>query len=300
MLDQVARHGMIDLDIDAKGDLHIDAHTRSRISASRSARPSPRRSATRPGAPLRPRLRAARRGAVARGARLFRPSRARVPREVHARPDRRVRRRSDARVLPGLRQPCARTLHIDNLRGDNAHHQCETMFKASRARCAWRPSPIRAPPAPFLPPRGRSGVEIAVVDYGMGNLRSVSKALEHVAPKPRCLTADLESIRGANESSSPVRARSPTACAACASGAREAVVEATAVKPFLGICIGLQMLFERGEEGTCRPWRAARTTCRAFGPPGLRSRTSAGTRSGRSGARALAGHPRPQPLLLCA
>ena len=34
-----------------------------------------------------------------------------------------------------------------------------------------------------------------------------------------------------------------------ASGAREAVVESTARKPFLGICVGLQMLFERGEEG---------------------------------------------------
>ena len=34
-----------------------------------------------------------------------------------------------------------------------------------------------------------------------------------------------------------------------ASGAREAVVEAARAKPFLGICIGLQMLFERGEEG---------------------------------------------------
>ena len=37
-----------------------------------------------------------------------------------------------------------------------------------------------------------------------------------------------------------------------ASGAREAVVEATRAKPFLGICIGLQMLFERGEEGMRR------------------------------------------------
>ena len=34
-----------------------------------------------------------------------------------------------------------------------------------------------------------------------------------------------------------------------ASGAREAVIEATREKPFLGICIGMQMLFERGEEG---------------------------------------------------
>ena len=37
------------------------------------------------------------------------------------------------------------TLHIDNLRGDNAHHQCETMFKAfARALARWRSSPIRA------------------------------------------------------------------------------------------------------------------------------------------------------------
>ena len=37
-----------------------------------------------------------------------------------------------------------------------------------------------------------------------------------------------------------------------ASGAREAVIEAAGAKPFLGICIGLQMLFERGEEGDTR------------------------------------------------
>jgi imidazoleglycerol-phosphate dehydratase len=37
------------------------------------------------------------------------------------------------------------TLHVDNLRGDNAHHQAETVFKAIRARvCGWRPTPDRA------------------------------------------------------------------------------------------------------------------------------------------------------------
>ena len=130
MLDQIARHGMIDLAIEAKGDLHIDAHhTVEDVGITLGqAFKGDRRQEGHP--PLRPRLRAARRGAVARGDRLLRPSGPGVPRAVHARADRHVRRRPDPRVLPGLRQPRAGTLHIDNLRGDNAHHQCETVFKA--------------------------------------------------------------------------------------------------------------------------------------------------------------------------
>ena len=94
-------------------------------------------------------------------------------------------------------------------------------------------------------------MRIAVVDYGMGNLRSVSKALERVAPQAEVrVTADPASIRGADRVVVPGQG----ALADCmrqlgASGAREAVVEATRAKPFLGLCIGLQMLFERGEEG---------------------------------------------------
>jgi imidazole glycerol-phosphate synthase subunit HisH len=94
-------------------------------------------------------------------------------------------------------------------------------------------------------------VKIAVVDYGMGNLRSVSKALERVAPQADVVvTADPDAIRSAERVVVPGQG----ALADCmrqlgASGAREAVVEATGAKPFLGICIGLQMLFERGEEG---------------------------------------------------
>ena len=77
------------------------------------------------------------------------------------------------------------TLHIDNLRGDNAHHQCETMFKAfARAlRMAAEADPRAAGAVPST--GDAPGLKIAVVDYGMGNLRSVSKALEHVAPMPR-------------------------------------------------------------------------------------------------------------------
>ena len=94
-------------------------------------------------------------------------------------------------------------------------------------------------------------MKIAVVDYGMGNIRSVSKALEHVAPAAAVLvTSDPETIRAADRVVVPGQGAMPDCMRQlAASGAREAVIEATRSKPFLGICVGMQMLFERGEEG---------------------------------------------------
>jgi glutamine amidotransferase len=94
-------------------------------------------------------------------------------------------------------------------------------------------------------------LRIAVVDYGMGNLRSVSKALEHVAPEAEVLvTADGALIRAAERVVVPGQGALPDCMRSlAASGARDAVLEALASKPYLGICLGLQMLFERGAEG---------------------------------------------------
>jgi glutamine amidotransferase len=94
-------------------------------------------------------------------------------------------------------------------------------------------------------------LKIAVVDYGMGNLRSVSKALEHVAPKAQVLvTADPKQILSSERVVVPGQGAMPDCMRQlAASGAREAVVDAARNKPWLGLCIGLQMLFERGEEG---------------------------------------------------
>ena len=94
-------------------------------------------------------------------------------------------------------------------------------------------------------------MKIAVVDYGMGNVHSVSKALQHVAPAARIsVTADPEVIRSADRVVVPGQGALPDCIRELdASGAREAVVEAARAKPFLGTCIGIQMLFERGEEG---------------------------------------------------
>ena len=90
-----------------------------------------------------------------------------------------------------------------------------------------------------------------MVDYGMGNIRSVSKALERVAPRAEVLvTSDPKAIRAAGRVVVPGQGAMPDCMRQlAASGAREAVVTAARSKPFLGICIGLQMLFERAEEG---------------------------------------------------
>src|SRR5919198_825551 len=122
----------------------------------------------------------------------------------------------------------------------------------------WCTNSSRASPitrrARFPRRRGRSSpnvARIAVVDYGMGNLRSVSKALEHVAPEARVqVTADPQLIRAAERVVVPGQGALPDCMRSLeASGAREAVLEALAAKPYLGICLGLQMLFEHGEEG---------------------------------------------------
>jgi glutamine amidotransferase len=85
----------------------------------------------------------------------------------------------------------------------------------------------------------------------MGNLRSVSKAIERVAPQAQVrVTADPEEILSSDRVVVPGQGAMPDCMRQlAASGAREAVVGAARAKPFLGICIGLQMLFEHGEEG---------------------------------------------------
>lgn len=92
---------------------------------------------------------------------------------------------------------------------------------------------------------------IAVIDYGMGNLRSVSKALEHVAPDALVqVTSDPELVRQAERVVFPGQGAMPDCMREMdARGLRPAVLEAARTKPFLGICIGLQMLFDRSEEG---------------------------------------------------
>ncbi|MFV1921894.1 MAG: imidazole glycerol phosphate synthase subunit HisH [Methylotenera sp.] len=94
-------------------------------------------------------------------------------------------------------------------------------------------------------------IDIAVVDYGMGNLKSVSKAIEHIAPnKVVQVTSTPEHIHAAERVVFPGQGAMPECIQELeARGLHSAVVTAAKTKPFLGICIGLQMLFDHSEEG---------------------------------------------------
>lgn len=92
---------------------------------------------------------------------------------------------------------------------------------------------------------------IAVVDFGMGNLRSVAKAIEHVAPAAQIIvTSDADDVRRADRVVFPGQGAMPDCMRHLQEyGLDEAVREAAATKPLLAVCIGEQMLFERSEEG---------------------------------------------------
>jgi imidazole glycerol-phosphate synthase subunit HisH len=90
---------------------------------------------------------------------------------------------------------------------------------------------------------------IAIVDYGMGNRRSVEKALEHVGAQPR-LTADRATIRAADGIVVPGVGAFPEAMRRFrAAGLDELIRErAAAGVPVLGLCLGMQLLFEASDE----------------------------------------------------
>ncbi len=92
---------------------------------------------------------------------------------------------------------------------------------------------------------------IAVIDYGMGNLRSVAKAVEHVADAgDRVLvTDDPKQILSADRVLFPGQGAARDCMAAISDHhLNQAILDAAASKPFLGICMGLQVLMERSEE----------------------------------------------------
>jgi glutamine amidotransferase len=90
---------------------------------------------------------------------------------------------------------------------------------------------------------------IAIVDYGMGNKRSVEKALEHVGADP-LITSDADRLRAADAVILPGVGAFPEAMRRLrASGLDEVVRErADAGVPLLGICLGMQLLFDSSTE----------------------------------------------------
>jgi imidazoleglycerol-phosphate dehydratase len=131
MLDQIARHGLIDLEIEAKGDLHIDAHHTVEDIGITLGQATARALGDKKG--------------VRRYGHAYVPldeALSRVVLDLSGRPGldwhvqftRAMVGQFDVDLarefFQGFVNHALVTLHVDNLRGNNAHHQCETVFKA--------------------------------------------------------------------------------------------------------------------------------------------------------------------------
>jgi imidazole glycerol-phosphate synthase subunit HisH len=94
---------------------------------------------------------------------------------------------------------------------------------------------------------------VAVVDYGSGNLRSVSQAVMHVAQAADVevlVTSRAQDVLRADRVVLPGQGHMADCMSElAASGLRDAVLHAAATKPLFGVCVGMQMLLERSEEG---------------------------------------------------
>lgn len=96
--------------------------------------------------------------------------------------------------------------------------------------------------------------KIVVVDYGMGNLRSVAQALRAVAPEKDILVSGAASdLKEAERIVLPGQGAMPDCMASLEkSGLKDALLDAARKKPVFGICVGEQMLFDWSEEGDTR------------------------------------------------
>jgi len=93
--------------------------------------------------------------------------------------------------------------------------------------------------------------KIVVVDYGMGNVRSVAQAFRAVAPEAQIvISGDIADIRSADRLVLPGQGAMPD-CMGCLqeSGLQEAILQAAREKPLFGVCVGEQMLFDVSAEG---------------------------------------------------
>ncbi|MEO8101240.1 MAG: imidazole glycerol phosphate synthase subunit HisH [Betaproteobacteria bacterium] len=97
--------------------------------------------------------------------------------------------------------------------------------------------------------------KLVVVDYGMGNLRSVAKAFEFVAreaalPFDVAISGSPDAVDAADRVVFPGQGAMPDCMRYLReSGLESAVRRAAAEKPFFGVCVGMQMMFDRSEEG---------------------------------------------------
>ncbi len=131
MLDQIARHGLVDLEVEAAGDLHIDAHHTVEdvgitLGQAIAKAIGDKRGVRRYGHAYVPLDEALSRVVVDFSGRPGLTWQVQFTRAMIGQFDVDLSRE----FFQGLVNHAQMTVHIDNLRGDNAHHQCETIFKA--------------------------------------------------------------------------------------------------------------------------------------------------------------------------
>jgi glutamine amidotransferase len=115
---------------------------------------------------------------------------------------------------------------------------------------------------------------VAVVDYGSGNLRSVSQAVEHAAANTGLtvrLTQDPAVVMDADRVVLPGQGHMADCMRELqSSGLKAAVLHAAANKPLFGVCVGMQMLLDRSEEGPCEGLGLMAGEVKRFDVAGLR------------------------------
>ena len=100
----------------------------------------------------------------------------------------------------------------------------------------------------------KNSPSIAIVDYGMGNLRSVAQALMHAAPEANVkISSNAAEIKAADKVVLPGQGAMPDCMSHLQeSGLLDVVLEASRTKPMLGVCVGEQMLFESRQRSQVR------------------------------------------------
>ncbi len=258
--------------------------TRSRTSRSSSGRRSPRRSAIAPGSP----------GSATPGSRWTRRSPSAVV-DVGGRPVRRHRparsgasgsdsSRSSSSSMPSRRSPGPPARPSTSAgTGRNDHHLAEAAFKAlGRAlRAACELDPRRAGVASTKGSSDDRPCRVAVVDYGAGNLVSIGRALESRRrerdDRPRPGRRSPARTRSSCPGSARRRRRWPASSGTGSS--TRSVPGSAAGRPFLGICLGLQLLFDGSDEDGAETLGLLAGRTVALRDAADAARTSAGTRS---------------------
>ena len=255
MLDLLARHGRLDLDVSASGDLQTGAHHTVEdvgicIGQALDSALGDRAGIIRYGDATVPMDEARASCAIDISGRGLLVFEAELPPGAIGNYDHEL----TEEFLRAVAANAKLTLHVTVEAGTNVHHMIEAIFKAlARAlRAAVVARPDRGRRTQHQGHADMSGARprIAIVDYGMGNRRSVEKALEHVGADRRSSPATPISCKAADALVLPGVGAFPRGMGNLRELGLDALLRerVAAGTPLLGICLGMQLLFDSSTE----------------------------------------------------